>query len=203
MEEMKMKCSNCGRELSPQETAYPVGRKGDENREWNCCFCSGVDPLDEFDSCCARCGNKFSPELCIDCFQNNGESEYPSHFRVQYVTSALANCVNENRIGRFSISLFLIQTEPQVLLDTLFSQIVIVDAKSNAFSTKIDYIGFSPLFEPVERGVRPTEYELVVTKVKDEALTKSSITATKLKYVEPESPETILKKLNQELNGES
>jgi len=71
--------------------------------------------------------------------------------------------VIKNRfIGRFSVSLKIINDKPSTILDIMRS-IIVLRAEANLMTSKIDYVGISALyFDPVPFGEIAPEYEFIV-----------------------------------------
>lgn len=82
--------------------------------------------------------------------------------------------VEENRIGKFSVSRRLIFDSDDAALRALFGQTIIIRAGTDFQRYSVDYTAFSPLFTPLQRGSEPPWYKIWITVGADEKLSFSA-----------------------------
>lgn len=73
-----------------------------------------------------------------------------------------SNPLRENRIGRFVLSLTYLDHLPYAVLSRLMGHFLIVRAETTFWTQSITYVGYSPLFNVVDRAMEPPTYILVL-----------------------------------------
>lgn len=85
--------------------------------------------------------------------------------------------VQENRMGRFSITDDLLFSESETLMKIFFSKVLIVRCEY-IYSGIFKYTAFSNLFEPTDKQCEPPNYNIVFTKKDDGEIEVTTIKQT-------------------------
>jgi hypothetical protein len=75
----------------------------------------------------------------------------------------LKNPIIENRIGKFFIGTKYLEKEPNLVM-RIMGKCIIVEAISHYHTNSIEYIAYSPYFEPKEQYERGNFYNIEVTE---------------------------------------
>lgn len=70
--------------------------------------------------------------------------------------------LNNRRIGKFSISIEVINENPKLILEVM-SRVIVVKAELIAYRDEVEYHGISQEFDTIARGSMIPEYKIVIT----------------------------------------
>jgi len=73
----------------------------------------------------------------------------------------MKNFVEKNRVGRFRISNELLRTSPYKV-KLIMSKVVVVRCDSLFYMNALEYVAYSPLFDIIEEGYVPQDYEFSI-----------------------------------------
>lgn len=84
--------------------------------------------------------------------------------------------VMQNRIGKFRVTDHLVEFGLGELMSNIFSKVFIVRAEHLAYMQCTEYVGYSELFKPQQRGNEPEDYVFEAKKEEDGNITITSKT---------------------------